>query len=98
MVSTAPSAAAACADYVLRLSESLAHTHHANDRPLYQRLLADAASLLALLVRERDSAEIARAIQHHERLSLELFLSGPEHEAITDAWRRFTDAYGTPTI
>ncbi len=86
------------AEYVLRLSESLAQTHHANDRPLYQRLLADAAPLLALLVERPDSAELSAAIERHERLSSELFLSGPEYAAIAEAWRRFKHVYATPTI
>ncbi len=89
---------ASFADYVMRLSESRAKTHHANDRPLYQRLLADAAPLLALLVERPDSAEVSAALQRHERLSSELFLSGPEYAAIAAAWRRFKDAYGAPTI
>ena len=86
------------AGYVLRLCESLARTHYANDRPLYQQLLADSAPLLALLVSQPDSAQIPAAILRHERLSSELFLTGPEHSAVADAWRRFKDADSTPTI
>ena len=98
MVSTVASASPVLAAYVLRLSNSLASTDHANDRPLYQRLLANAAPLLALVVADGEREQISGAIQRHERLSSELFIAGSEHVAIAEAWRRFKEAYGTPTI
>ena len=98
MVSTVHPCQPSLAAYVLRLSESLANTQHANDRPLYRRLLADAAPLLALVVEARGATEISAAIQRHERLSSELFLSGPEHAAIAESWRSFREMYATSTI
>jgi hypothetical protein len=97
-VSAVESPTVALAGYVLRLGDSLAQTHHANDRPIYQRLLADVAPTLALLIRGADAKEISSAIQRHERLSSELFLAGPEHSALSEAWRRFKEACGTITI
>ena len=98
MVSTTSTWQAALAGYVLRLSDSLAQTHHANDRPLYQRLLADVAPLLALVTEQPESADIAQRVQRHERLSSELFLSGPEHAAIAESWRAFREMYARSTI
>ena len=98
MVSTAHPCQSSLAAYVLCLSESLANTKHANDGPLYQRLLADAAPLLALVVESREAAEISAAVQRHERLSSELFLSGPEHVAIAASWQAFREMYATSTI
>jgi hypothetical protein len=77
------------ADYILCLSESLAHTHHANDRPLYQSYLADAGVLLALLVSASESNRVQTAIEQHERLYGQTFLAGPEHVAIGQSWQRF---------
>ena len=82
----------ALADYVICLSESSAHTHHAGDRPLYQLYLADAAVLLALLVRGSESRELQSRIEQHERLSAQTFLAGPEHAAIAASWQRFKSA------
>ena len=98
MVSIPHSCRSSLAAYVLRLSESLATTQHANDRPLYRRLLADAAPLLALVVESRAATEISAAVQRQERLSSELFLSGPEHAAIAESWRAFREMYATLTI
>ena len=77
------------ADYVLCLSESLEQTRHANDRPLYQMYLADAAVLLALTVRGVESSQLQARIEQHERLCAQTFLAGPEHAAIAEAWRKF---------
>ena len=77
------------ADYVLCLSESLARTHHAGDRPLYQSYLADAAVLLALITRGSALGEVQSRIEHHERLCSQTFLAGPEHAAVAESWQRF---------
>ena len=80
---------AALADYVLCLSESLAHTHHADDRPLYQSYLADSAVLFAILVRGSETGQLQARIEEHERLSGQTFLVGPEHTAVAESWQRF---------
>ncbi len=80
---------AALADYILLLSESLEHTHHANDRPLYQAYLADAAVILALLVRGADTKQVHSHIKDHGRLWGQTWLVGPEHVAIGKAWETF---------
>lgn len=82
----------ALADYVSCLSESLAHTAHANDRPLYQLYLADVAVLLALVVRGSESSQLVVRIEQHERIRAQTFLAGPEHAAIAESWQRFKRA------
>lgn len=77
------------ADYVICLSESLAHTSHANDRPLYQMYLADVAVLLALVVRGSEPSQLLVRMERHERLCAQTFLAGPEHAAIAESWQRF---------
>jgi len=79
----------ALADYILCLSESATHTHHANDRPLYQMYLADAAVMLALLVRGCEPGELQTRLELHERLWGQTFLAGPEHTVIGESWQRF---------
>lgn len=79
----------ALADYILCLSESASHTHHANDRPLYQMYLAHAGLLLALFVRSASASEIDAQLERHERLWGQTFLAGPEHVAIRESWDRF---------
>ena len=78
------------ADYILCLSESLAHTRQANDRPLYQMYLADAAVLLALVERGVDIGELKQRVQDHERMLSNTWLVGDEHKAVFEAWGKFT--------
>lgn len=80
------------ADYILCLSQSREHTHHADDRPLYQSYLADAGVLLALLVRGSEQQEIQSQIELHERRWGQTWLVGPEHTAVADAWKTFKRA------
>ena len=77
------------ADYILCLSESLAHTERANDRPLYEKYLADAAVLLALVERGVDIGELKQRVHNHERLLSNTWLVGDEHQAIFEAWKKF---------
>ncbi len=77
------------ADYILCLSESLAHTRRTNDRPLYEKYLADAAVLLALVERGVDIGELKQKVHNHERLLSNTWLVGDEHKAVFEAWGKF---------
>ena len=98
MVKSAKTAEESLAEYILCLSENLARTHHANDRPLYVSLLSDAGVLLARLVSADAPSDIATHIARHERMRGQTFLAGPEHVAVGEAWRRFEASYATRTI
>ena len=76
-------------DYILCLSESLDHTHHANDRPLYDKYLADAAVLWALVEHGSDVEELRRRVQNHERLLSNTWLVGEEHKSVLATWQKF---------
>ncbi len=78
------------ADYILCLSEGLAHTHHANDRPLYEKYLADAAVLLALVERGANVEELRQRVENHERLWSQTWLVGEEYKSAAEAWKKFT--------
>jgi hypothetical protein len=75
------------ADYILCLSESLAHTRQANDRPLYDKYLADAAVLLALAEKGADVTELKQRIEIHERLLSNSWLIGDEYQEIYKKWK-----------
>ena len=81
----------ALADYILCLSQSLEHTHHANDRPLYQSYLAEAAVMLALFIQDSDVRQIETLIQGHSRNLGYTWLVGPEHDAVEKAWKTFVE-------
>ena len=76
------------ADYVLALSDSLGRTHRAEDRPLYERYLAESAVLLALAVRGTASEALATRVAQHERLWGQTFLVGLEHQVPAAIWQR----------
>jgi hypothetical protein len=77
------------AEYILCLSENLALTRHANDRPLYEKYLADAAVLLALVERGINVEELHQRIENHERLLSNTWLVGGEHKSVFKAWNKF---------
>lgn len=77
------------ADYILCLSESLENTHYSNDRPLYEKYLADAAVLLVLVERRANIEELKRRVEIHERLLSQTWLVGEEHIAVFEAWKKF---------
>jgi hypothetical protein len=81
----------ALADYILCLSQSWEHTHHANDRPLYQSYLAEAAVMLALFMQDSDARQIETLIQGHSRNLGYTWLVGPEHDAVEKAWKAFVE-------
>ena len=80
------------ADYILFLSECVAHTKYANDRPLYGDYLSDAGVLLASVERGASPEVLNEKIERHERLLSQTWLAGPEHEGIFKAWKRVKDA------
>ena len=79
----------ALVDYILCLSQSLENTHHANDRPLYQSYLAEAAVMLATLMQNPDARQIETLIEGHSRNLGYTWLAGPEHAAVEKAWSAF---------
>ena len=81
----------ALVDYILCLSQSLEHTHHANDRHLYQSYLAEAAVMLALLMKNADASQMETLIQNHGRNLGYSWLVGPEHAAVAKAWSTFAE-------
>jgi hypothetical protein len=79
----------ALAQYILDLSYGLEHTHRAEDRPVYEDYLADAAVLLALLVSDAKSQAVAEAVKGHEHLQGWSWLQDPVCQKSAESWGRF---------
>ena len=74
------------ARYITVLESCALRTHHAEDRPAYQMLLADAASLLASIVESPDAAGVAPRVERHERLWAQLWLYDSVYSEARNAW------------
>ena len=75
------------AEYVNKLSELLKNTSEAADRPLYERYLADAASMLAKLELEMP---LTNEIELHERLLGHTWMqSSKDHSLLYEKWESF---------
>ena len=74
------------ASYVLALEQSSRATVRAEDRPIYQQLLADAASLLAAAVAGEELESILARISTHDRLWGHTWLQDSAYKPASDAW------------
>ncbi len=86
------------AKYILDLSESAAATHRAEDRPIYESYLADAAVLLAAVVAGKDKEEIEQHIERHERLWGQTWHQDPVYKKPAESFKKFKDIIGYKTI
>lgn len=75
------------ADYILILCDAAARTHQAEDRPIYQRYLADAAIILALVESGAPASALREAIENHERLWGHTWLRDDAYKAPSSAWQ-----------
>lgn len=78
-------------DYILCLSDCLNITRQANDRPLYEKYLADAAVILALVERGTSVEALRQRVENHKRLLSNTWLVGGEHKSVFEAWEKFKD-------
>ena len=72
--------------YILELRDAAGATHQAEDRPIYEKLLADAGVILALIETNADNATISSAIASHERLWGHTWLRDPVFSGPAKAW------------
>ncbi len=78
------------ADYILCLSECLAHTKQANDRQYYTMYLADAAVILALVEIESDKKVLKQKVDTHERLICNTWITNEDdYKSFYAAWGKF---------
>lgn len=74
------------AQYILMLKSAAETTHQAEDRPIYEKYLADAAVLLALLEWNSAKDDITNAVSSHERIRGYSWLKDPVFKESSDAW------------
>jgi hypothetical protein len=73
--------------YLAVLVECLDATHHANDRPLYEKYIVDAARIVGVLEQASEPGRLFEAVRSHERLWGHSWLAGPEYPRAYAAWR-----------
>jgi|ERR1700730_3719110 hypothetical protein len=74
------------ADYVRTLEQCSNSTHRAEDRPLYEAYLADAAGFLAAVALGATADETRERFQRHERLWGTTWLIDPVSESAASKW------------
>ena len=88
----------AMSGYVRILEDCLANTHRAEDRPNYEKYLADAAGILASCVAGEPIANVVRRIEAHERLWGHTWLQDPIYRKAESAWHTVKEhANNVPT-
>ena len=75
------------AKYILALERSAAATARAEDRPIYQSLLADAGPILAAALERTGQADMALRISQHERAWGHSWLQDSAFQSASDAWQ-----------
>lgn len=76
------------AKYILMLRDAAKATHQAEDRPIYEKYLADAAVILALVEENVKQDIIAEAVATHERLRGHTWLQDPVFKESSEAWEK----------
>ncbi len=81
------------AEYIIKLREAQQQTKRAEDRSLYEKYLAEAGILLAMVEIKSDKIELKEAISHHERLWDNTWLIDPVFKGPSKAWGEITRQY-----
>jgi len=76
------------ATYILKLNEAAQTTKRAEDRPLYEKYLASAAVILALLESGAEKELIKNEVLAHERLWGNTWLVDEVYKSPSSAWQK----------
>jgi hypothetical protein len=76
------------ATYILMLNEAAQTTKRAEDRSLYEKYLASAAVLLALVESGAEKEAIQKEVQAHERLWGNTWLVDDVYKRPSSAWQK----------
>ena len=76
------------ATYILKLNEAAQTTRRAEDRPLYEKYLASAAVILALVESGAEKEAIQNEVQAHERLWGNTWLIDEVYKNPYNAWEK----------
>jgi len=80
------------ATYILKLNEAAQSTKRAEDRPLYDKYLASAAVILALVESGAKKEIVAKEIQSHEHLWGNTWLVDDSYKNPSNAWQKVKEA------
>lgn len=80
------------ATYILKLNESAQLTKRAEDKPLYEKYLASAAVILALVENGAEKETIRNEIETHERLWGNTWLIDDAYKNPSDAWQKVKES------
>ncbi|OOZ38535.1 hypothetical protein BOW53_15230 [Solemya pervernicosa gill symbiont] len=76
------------ATYILKLKKAAESTRQAEDRPLYERHLACAAVLLALVISDAEQTRVSSEVEAHERLWGTSWLADDVCSGPREAWQQ----------
>ena len=76
------------ATYILMLNEAAQSTKRAEDRPLYEKYLASAAVILALVESDAEREKIQSEMDTHEHLWGNTWLIDDAYKIPSDAWQK----------
>ncbi len=76
------------ATYILKLNDAAQSTKRAEDRPLYEKYLASAAVILALVESGAGKDIVEEQIQTHERLWGNTYLIDDSCKSPSNAWQK----------
>lgn len=80
------------AAYILKLNEAAQATNRAEDRSLYEKYLAHAAVILALVESGAEKETVRNEVQAHERLWGYTWLIDEIHIIPNNAWQKVKEA------
>ena len=80
------------ATYILKLNEAAHTTKRAEDRPLYEKYLASAAVIIALVESGAEKEMIQDEVQTHERLWGDTWLVDDVYKSPSSAWQKVKEA------
>jgi hypothetical protein len=80
------------ATYILKLNDAAQATKQAEDRSLYEKYLAGAAVILALVEIGAEKEKVDNEIQVHERLWGNTWLVDDVYKNPSDAWQKVVEA------
>jgi hypothetical protein len=86
---------AALAEYILKLNDASQKTRRAEDRPLYEKYLAEAGVILSMVELNMDVELIRKEIQAHERLWGIAWLIDDVKEDPSEAWQKAKKVFAT---
>ena len=76
------------ATYIIKLNDAAQLTKQAEDRPLYEKYLASAAVILALVENGASKETIKNEVQSHERLWGNSWLVDDAYIEPSNAWQK----------